>query len=77
MWIFSSVLIIHTLEWLVRSKKVVNICSMANSRLRKLGNYLRPYWRMVLLGTIALLIVNGLGVYIPLLGNLVIYLCFP
>ena len=40
---------------------------MANSRLRKLGNYLRPYWRMVLLGTIALLIVNALGVYIPLL----------
>ncbi|MEO0014089.1 MAG: hypothetical protein RLZZ535_2478, partial [Cyanobacteriota bacterium] len=40
---------------------------MANSRLRKLGNYLRPHWRMVLLGTIALLIVNLLGVYIPLL----------
>ena len=40
---------------------------MANSRLRKLSNYLRPYWRMVLLGTIALLIVNALGVYIPLL----------
>lgn len=39
---------------------------MANSRLRKLGNYLRPHWRMVLLGTIALLIVNVLGVYIPL-----------
>lgn len=39
---------------------------MANSRLRKLGNYLRPHWRMVLLGTIALLIVNILGVYIPL-----------
>ncbi|MEO0837005.1 MAG: ABC transporter ATP-binding protein [Cyanobacteria bacterium J06642_3] len=40
---------------------------MANSRLQKLGNYLRPHWRMVLLGTIALLIVNILGVYIPLL----------
>ena len=40
---------------------------MANSRLKKLGNYLRPHWRMVLLGTIALLIVNLLGVYIPLL----------
>ena len=39
---------------------------MANSRLRKLGNYLRPHWRAVLLGTIALLIVNVLGVYIPL-----------
>ncbi len=40
---------------------------MVNSRLQKLGNYLRPHWRMVLFGTIALLIVNGLGVYIPLL----------
>lgn len=40
---------------------------MATSRLRKLGNYLRPHWRMVLLGTLALLIVNVLGVYIPLL----------
>lgn len=40
---------------------------MANSRLRKLGNYLRPHWRIVLLGIIALLIVNLLGVYIPLL----------
>ena len=40
---------------------------MANSRLRKLGSYLRPHWRVVLLGTIALLIVNILGVYLPLL----------
>ncbi|MGL6339538.1 MAG: ABC transporter ATP-binding protein, partial [Waterburya sp.] len=40
---------------------------MKNSRLHKLGNYLRPYWRMILIGTIALVIVNGLGVYIPLL----------
>jgi ATP-binding cassette, subfamily B, multidrug efflux pump len=40
---------------------------MANSRLKKLGSYLRPHWRMVLLGTLALLIVNLLGVYIPLL----------
>ncbi|MEM7761802.1 MAG: ABC transporter ATP-binding protein, partial [Cyanobacteria bacterium P01_A01_bin.40] len=40
---------------------------MANSRLQKLGNYLRPHWRLVLLGTIALFIVNALGVYIPLL----------
>jgi ATP-binding cassette subfamily B multidrug efflux pump len=40
---------------------------MANSRLKKLGSYLRPHWRMVFLGTIALLIVNLLGVYIPLL----------
>jgi ATP-binding cassette, subfamily B, multidrug efflux pump len=40
---------------------------MANSRLKKLGSYLRPHRRMVFLGTIALLIVNLLGVYIPLL----------
>ena len=40
---------------------------MANSRLKKLGSYLRPHWRTVLLGTVALLIVNILGVYIPLL----------
>ena len=40
---------------------------MANSRLQKLGNYLRPHWRMVLIGVIALIIVNGLKVYIPLL----------
>ena len=43
---------------------------MANSRLKKLGNYLRPHWRMVLIGTIALVIVNWLGVRIPeLIGN--------
>ncbi len=40
---------------------------MANSRLQKLGNYLRPHWRIVLIGVIALIIVNGLKVYIPLL----------
>lgn len=40
---------------------------MANSRLQKLGNYLRPHWRIVLIGIIALIIVNGLKVYIPLL----------
>ena len=40
---------------------------MANSRLKKLGNYLRPHWRMILTGTIALIIVNALKVYIPLL----------
>ncbi|MGF1541807.1 MAG: ABC transporter ATP-binding protein [Pleurocapsa sp.] len=40
---------------------------MVNPRLQKLGSYLRPHWRMVLFGAIALLIVNGLGVYIPLL----------
>ena len=40
---------------------------MANSRLKKLGNYLRPHWRIVLIGAIALVIVNALKVYIPLL----------
>ncbi len=40
---------------------------MAKSRLQKLGTYLRPHWRTVLFGVIALLIVNALGVYIPLL----------
>ncbi|BAU66687.1 ABC transporter related [Stanieria sp. NIES-3757] len=40
---------------------------MANSRLRKLGAYLRPHWRMVSLGVVTLLIVNAVGVYIPLL----------
>ena len=40
---------------------------MANSRLRKLGAYLRPHWKNVSLGILALLVVNGLGVYIPLL----------
>ncbi|WP_414529262.1 ABC transporter ATP-binding protein [Nodularia chucula] len=39
---------------------------MAESRrLAKLGTYLRPYWRETTLGILALLSVNGLGVYIP------------
>ncbi|NEO85742.1 MAG: ABC transporter ATP-binding protein [Spirulina sp. SIO3F2] len=38
-----------------------------NPRLRKLGSYLRPHWITVTLGIIALLIVNTIGVYIPLL----------
>ncbi|GAB1543158.1 ABC transporter ATP-binding protein [Scytonema sp. NUACC21] len=41
---------------------------MATSRrLVKVAQYLRPHWRETGLGVIALLIVNGLGVYIPLL----------
>lgn len=40
---------------------------MANSRLHKLLTYLRPHTWEAVLGIIALLIVNGLGVYIPLL----------
>ena len=40
---------------------------MANSRLKRLVGYLRPYWRNVSLGIFALLVVNAVGVYIPLL----------
>ena len=35
-------------------------------RLAKLGDYLRPHWQSATLGVIALLTVNGLGVYITL-----------
>lgn len=39
---------------------------MAESqRLAKIGAYLRPHWRETTLGILALLSVNGLGVYIP------------
>jgi ATP-binding cassette subfamily B multidrug efflux pump len=40
---------------------------MAHSRLQKLATYLRPHWRQAGLGILSLLIVNALGVYIPLL----------
>ncbi|PSB02128.1 ABC transporter ATP-binding protein [Merismopedia glauca] len=40
---------------------------MARSRLQKLGDYLRPHWRNAVLGIIALLVVNAVGVYVPLL----------
>lgn len=40
---------------------------MTIARLRQLLTYLFPHWRNVALGMIALLVVNGLGVYIPLL----------
>ncbi|MDP8963606.1 MAG: ABC transporter ATP-binding protein/permease [Cyanobacteriota bacterium] len=40
---------------------------MANSRLQKLLAYLRPHWRQTSLGIFSLLIVNAIGVYIPLL----------
>ena len=40
---------------------------MAKSRLSKLASYLRPHWRQTTLGVVSLLIVNGVGVYIPLL----------
>ncbi len=37
------------------------------SRLQKLGGYLRPHWRKATVGVLSLLVVNALGVYIPLL----------
>ncbi|MGB3189251.1 MAG: ABC transporter ATP-binding protein [Limnoraphis sp.] len=40
---------------------------MAYSRLQKLASYIRPHWKQALLGIFALLVVNALGVYIPLL----------
>jgi ATP-binding cassette, subfamily B, multidrug efflux pump len=40
---------------------------MARSQLHKLGAYLRPHWRQATLGVLALLVVNAIGVYIPLL----------
>ncbi|NJR65744.1 MAG: ABC transporter ATP-binding protein, partial [Leptolyngbyaceae cyanobacterium CRU_2_3] len=40
---------------------------MADSRLQKLGAYMRPHWRQASLGILSLLIVNALGVYVPLL----------
>ncbi|NET50058.1 MAG: ABC transporter ATP-binding protein, partial [Merismopedia sp. SIO2A8] len=38
---------------------------MAQSRLGRLGGYLRPYWQQSALGIVALLVVNILGAYIP------------
>ncbi len=40
---------------------------MSRARLQTLINYLRPHWRKEVAGITALLIVNALGVYIPLL----------
>ncbi len=40
---------------------------MANSRLKRLAIYIRPYWRMVSWGIFSLFVVNAVGVYIPLL----------
>jgi ATP-binding cassette subfamily B protein len=40
---------------------------MAYSRLQKLGTYIRPHWKSSMIGIVALLVVNILGVYIPLL----------
>ena len=40
---------------------------MQTLKLRQLITYLAPYKVSILIGTLSLLIVNGLGVYIPLL----------
>jgi len=40
---------------------------MPNSRFQRLREYLRPHWRLAAGGILALLLVNGIGVYIPLL----------
>jgi ATP-binding cassette subfamily B protein len=40
---------------------------MAISRFQRLRQYLRPHWRPAAGGILALLLVNGIGVYIPLL----------
>ncbi len=37
------------------------------SRLRKLISYLRPHWRPTAIGILSLLVVNAVGVYLPLL----------
>ncbi|PSB24130.1 ABC transporter ATP-binding protein [Stenomitos frigidus] len=39
---------------------------MAQSRLRKLGQYLLPHWKAAVLGVLVLFVVNFLGVRIPL-----------
>lgn len=45
---------------------------MAQSRLQRLGSYLRPHWRQTTSGIVALLVVNAVGVYIPwLIGDIV------
>ena len=40
---------------------------MSYSRLKQLETYLRPHWRTVGVGTVALFAANALGAYIPLL----------
>jgi ATP-binding cassette subfamily B multidrug efflux pump len=38
----------------------------SQGQLQKLGTYLRPHWRDASLGVLALLVVNAIGIYIPL-----------
>ena len=44
-----------------------NSTTQKNWHLKKLGQYLRPHWRKSALGIVSLLVVNVLGVSIPLL----------
>ena len=41
--------------------------SMVRAQFQKLATYIRPHWRQSLLGSIALLVVNIVGVWIPLI----------
>lgn len=41
--------------------------AMANQRLKKLGQYVYPHRRLLFWGVAALLVVNALGIYLPLL----------
>ena len=51
-----------------RISKVLHAAVMAQrSRFSKLLSYLRPHWKQVLIGVVALFVVNAVGVYIPLL----------
>ncbi|MEL6456394.1 MAG: ABC transporter transmembrane domain-containing protein, partial [Cyanobacteria bacterium J06623_5] len=45
---------------------------MAQSKFSRLASYLRPHWKQVVLGLIALLVVNALGVSIPLIISYIV-----
>ncbi|WP_338441550.1 ABC transporter ATP-binding protein [Synechococcus elongatus IITB7] len=45
----------------------MSVSYSSRQRLAILGQYIRPYWRPALLGVVALLAVNGVGVVLPLL----------
>ncbi|ABB56672.1 ABC transporter ATP-binding protein [Synechococcus elongatus] len=45
----------------------MSVSFSSRQRLAMLGQYIRPYWRPAVLGIVALLAVNGVGVVLPLL----------
>lgn len=45
----------------------MSVSFSSRQRLAILGQYIRPYWRPALIGIVALLAVNGVGVILPLL----------